>query len=301
MSEFKKCAIISHAAQMLVNRRNCMKKTKRIIFLCIGLIVLSFAVPIIINELYKLNSGYETIWGAADTLSFYGALIGAIGTIVLGIVSWQQNARLVKLEENSFIAQNACSILIEKIEFSGFKQLAVDFTQHEEQILQSESDISFPNCASLEIKYYLNVLDGIPALINVSSLMIHIKDYENNTVLINFSNSDASFSRVAISEKYACFKTTLIMNRDQKNQVISLLEDFNSELMIETQLSVMTDKYVVTKLKCRSKMDCNGLSELEEETNNLFCSEPDKTLCFWFGNEIVNKEEVEIKTRLNEL
>lgn len=32
--------------------------------------------PIIINECYKGDSGYITIWSAADTLSYYGTVWG---------------------------------------------------------------------------------------------------------------------------------------------------------------------------------------------------------------------------------
>ena len=38
-------------------------------------------VPIIINECYKTNILYVTKWDAADVLLFYGAIVGAIGTI----------------------------------------------------------------------------------------------------------------------------------------------------------------------------------------------------------------------------
>lgn len=34
--------------------------------------------PIIINECYKGDSGYITIWSAADTLSYYGTVLGAL-------------------------------------------------------------------------------------------------------------------------------------------------------------------------------------------------------------------------------
>lgn len=48
-------------------------------------LLLTIGVPFLINELYKNNSGYMTIWGAADVLSYYGlivaALIGVAGVI----------------------------------------------------------------------------------------------------------------------------------------------------------------------------------------------------------------------------
>lgn len=39
-------------------------------------------VPLAINESYKSNCGYETMWGAEDMLQFYGAILGAISTVI---------------------------------------------------------------------------------------------------------------------------------------------------------------------------------------------------------------------------
>lgn len=52
--------------------------------LALALIV---GVPIIINECYKTNSGYMTIWGAADALAYYGAIIASVGAAVGVFVS----------------------------------------------------------------------------------------------------------------------------------------------------------------------------------------------------------------------
>lgn len=54
-------------------------------------IFMMFGVPVIINELYKLNKGYITIWGASDVLSFYGAVLSFIGTVALGTLALWQN------------------------------------------------------------------------------------------------------------------------------------------------------------------------------------------------------------------
>ena len=35
--------------------------------------------PILINELYKTEKGYRTLWGASEVLSYYGMIIAAIG------------------------------------------------------------------------------------------------------------------------------------------------------------------------------------------------------------------------------
>ena len=54
----------------------------------IGLIVLFafliIGIPVIINECYKANSGYLTVWSGADVLGYYGSILGsAIAAITL--------------------------------------------------------------------------------------------------------------------------------------------------------------------------------------------------------------------------
>lgn len=58
-----------------------MKKHKyRWLFAIILVVILAIGIPIGINEAYKENSGYITVWNASDVLSYYGSLLGAIAT-----------------------------------------------------------------------------------------------------------------------------------------------------------------------------------------------------------------------------
>ncbi|EGW39075.1 hypothetical protein [Desulfosporosinus sp. OT] len=66
-------------------------------------------IPLIINETYKVNRGYVTIWDASDVLIFYGSLLTFFGTVALGISSIVQsnraneiNSRLSQLEQERF-------------------------------------------------------------------------------------------------------------------------------------------------------------------------------------------------------
>ena len=52
-----------------------MKKDKKFILLCVGFILITVLTPIIINELYKLNRGYLTLWGASEMLSYIATII----------------------------------------------------------------------------------------------------------------------------------------------------------------------------------------------------------------------------------
>ena len=67
-----------------------MRKTwVKWILVAVVVLVLIVGVPIIINEHYKANSGYMTMWGAAEVLSYYGTILGVLmagATIVATIL-----------------------------------------------------------------------------------------------------------------------------------------------------------------------------------------------------------------------
>lgn len=47
------------------------------------LLFLVVGVPVIINELYKLDCGYLTVWSGADVLGYYGTLLGSVAAIFI--------------------------------------------------------------------------------------------------------------------------------------------------------------------------------------------------------------------------
>ena len=59
----------------------------------------TLGIAIAINEAYKTDSGYITLWQPADALAFYGAYLSFVGTVVLGIVAIYQNKKAQDLNE----------------------------------------------------------------------------------------------------------------------------------------------------------------------------------------------------------
>ena len=56
------------------------------LFVGIVSVFLIFIIPIIINELYKNNSGYITLWDASDVLSYYSVILtGILSVSILAI------------------------------------------------------------------------------------------------------------------------------------------------------------------------------------------------------------------------
>ncbi len=62
-------------------------KNKHIICVVLAAILFVFLIPIAINELYKLDIGYQTVWGASEVLAYYAELLGSIIAIVVLIIT----------------------------------------------------------------------------------------------------------------------------------------------------------------------------------------------------------------------
>lgn len=84
-------------------------------------ITITLGIAIVINESYKVEKGYITLWEPADTLGFYGSYLSFLGTVVLGIVTVYQNKKaqelnekLEKLQQAQFISMVSTSnVMIE--------------------------------------------------------------------------------------------------------------------------------------------------------------------------------------------
>jgi len=58
-------------------------KVIKIILGIIAAIFLVVGIPVIINECYKANCGYITVWNGADVLGYYGAILGSIIAVAM--------------------------------------------------------------------------------------------------------------------------------------------------------------------------------------------------------------------------
>lgn len=120
-----------------------MKKRVLIFVLILVVVFTIITIPIIINELYLINSGYTTVWEGADVLAFYGTLLGAIGTVVLGLVAWKQNERLLKLEEIKYTLEIQPFIMLTAWETPNYRF----YTPSEKTVQIAISNPNDANCA----------------------------------------------------------------------------------------------------------------------------------------------------------
>lgn len=177
-----------------------MKKKVLIFVLVLGVVFAVIAIPIIINELYLINAGYITVWEGADVLAFYGALLGAIGTVVLGLVAWRQNERLLRLEETKYNLEMRPFIILTDWKVSSFSV---------QDILANPSEAKLAPC-------YLAVGD------------IYKADLQ---IFITFTNTTDSF----LTAEY--HRSEYISNQESTSWSRAAIGSLNSKLRIQPNAS----------------------------------------------------------------
>ena len=73
-------------------------KVIKAIFIVIVIIILIIGVPIIINECYKLNCGYITVWDGADVLGYYGTILGSVISVATLVITIRFTKKQIQRE-----------------------------------------------------------------------------------------------------------------------------------------------------------------------------------------------------------
>lgn len=273
------------------------KSTKLIIVFALLVVFISFVIPIVINELYKRNDGYLTVWGGADVLSFYGAVISAIGAGILGVVAWNQNERLVNLEEDRSLVKNACPILIDEVFIEKYNTLTKTkkFNFDDEQVVCTEKADCSELCYSPVIVFKTKYLENKPLYVHIKKMKLLTNQGKIKKLIFDASSDSAEYTRVAISEKYSIFSLTVIMTEEEKNDFSKTISNSKSEIIIDAELSVLSAGLVASNVYCRTSLMCYGYDKDEKIYNHLKSRDNFPPVYFWHGNESVKKENIIIK------
>lgn len=270
-------------------------------------ILIAVVVPVAINESYKANKGYVTVWGGSDVLGYFGEIVGAIGTIVLGIVAWlqniqmhKQNERLVKIEESNFLAQNAGSAVVNAIMVKGINQLATSLDNHAEQIVFSDAYkglSSIFDSGSISFVCRLEPLDKAQhiALVRVKRALVVIKGMDKTREkVLDMINESPEYSRVSISKDYDEFSITLMLSSKEKNEFVSIAKE-GTILIVDLYLTLLTDKYVATELQCSANLESTTWDK-EQGISNVFSTKGDSLpRCFWKGAYVADRSNIKVK------
>lgn len=299
-----------------------MKKGKIvIIFLILGLVLLLiFGIPVIINELYKAEDvKYVTVWGGSETLAYYGTVISAVGTIILGFIAWKQNERILMIEERSFLAANAGSFVLKCLVFKGINSTICNLEQHYEQILitddarvnnrvyievqekkdSKENGINYKSLSfECSVEHMNSFHHGALVLIKSFELMGSIEN-EKFYPLISASGIDKGFSSVAMSKEADMFNFSVITTEQEKYEIIKFINDYRCKLWVEIDLMLLTEKLVATELKCRAILSNPDFNSEEGMYTNFKTDDQNLPVSFWKGTSLMKKEDISIKTMDN--
>jgi hypothetical protein len=286
-----------------INRIKKKRKEPKLVVLIIFLSVLVIVgTPIIINELYKIDKGYYTVWNANDVLAYTGTIISAIGTIVLGVVAWKQNTRLLKVEETTFLAANSSAALLIEVKLGGIKTIVGHLGFHEEQVVFSEEmlhmDSQPGDYSSIEVSCKIEPLDVSQhiALVNVNHVLLAADDKNNNQqVVLDLCNTNSDFTRVAISRKYDRFNITIVLSKSEKHSLVNAVNTMYSKIFMDLEMTLVTNKSVKTKLLCRATLRDPEYDDNEGVYCNFKTTEDDPPMCFWKGTSIIDSNKVRIK------
>ena len=255
---------------------------------------------IIINILFKFNlsSFFTAEWDAGDALAYVGAILGSVSTFILGYVAYkqnekmqEQNEKLQKLEENNYIANFSGMLLIDTIEIDSINNIPCNYDLHDEQIL-SEEDIEELNSPGFEFTITASKLgDALPAMIHISSCTIFAGPKENIVALSSINIGD-HYTRIAIGKTDIRFKMTVLIKSKNKELFDKALKN-HGEIMSDFEFEIVTDKYVMTKCKCRA--DCDY--KLYSDKISWRCGHP---MVFFYGHEMLDKNSIKISGEVNE-
>lgn len=167
------------------------RRIKIILFVVLALFMI-FGVPVIINECYKANCGYITVWDGADVLGYYGTILGAaiaVLTLVATILFTKK-----QLQRESYL----------RIEKDKWAKLEKNFLEILDEInplsvLKSVMDNGFTDLSraiNISQKYQINCKTACDQL----NAHLNIVDYPKFKKLID-SIAAASEEFVKLSQK----------------------------------------------------------------------------------------------------
>lgn len=259
------------------------KKIVKISMLVLVILFFVFGIPIIINECYKVDCGYPTKWDASAMLGYYGAILGAIITIITLVTTIaftkkqiqresflkKESEKWYKLKTNFLeILKNINPILILKdVMENGFinPTKAIHSLQSYQIICQTSTDLLNAHLSMDDFPKVEHLIDSIAEIaeefVNISSE--EIKLYSDFRLL---QSKDSSYQMLHIEEAHpgTFSKENLAANQE----IIEKLKTISGE-EINSKVKYYNSEFIkVYKSKYRKLLQNIGATfeELEFKT-----------------------------------
>ena len=186
-----------------------------------------FFIPIGINELYKAGAGYVTVWGAADVLSYYGTILGAITTVGALIVTISFTRK--QIERENFIKNE--SEKWSKIEAIFIRALD-DINPMRPLMTTMHNGLLNPSDATNELQRY-----QISSKVATDQLnaYLNIIDYPKVESLVNGINSAIEqFDKIAQEQVEAYSKLSNLLSIDTAKKTLDMEASFPGSFPVDT-------------------------------------------------------------------
>lgn len=242
----------------------------------------------------------DAAWEAGDLISF-------AGTMALGFVAWQQNTRLLKVEEDTYVNSNSCMAHISKFKFlidddgMDIEPLQLQ-TLIDEHILDSKEQDFDSKTSCIKLQILLDIDESPVILARVLSLRLKLyRCYTTgkieNEYVIDVKNIVGSFSRVGISKSGVILvvTATTLENtiQDFQNGLILNSRDAKGYLDADIEIELISQKNVRTKLKCTAR-EMQTTAKDYNYNYGLGCIEP---VSIWYGHERIDLKLLTLKNR----
>lgn len=230
------------------------------------------------------------------------SIVSILVALIVGFFEWEQNKRMLLIEENNYLASNVGSALVSEISVKGIGSLACNFNLHDEQLVSTDkakSVIDNLGYGSIKLLCKLQPMDMTRhiALVKLHSVsLIGSKVGELQVSYIKAYSVDSGYSKVAISKDFDRFEFTFIMTKDEKTDLIESINTMHSKLLIEIEMDLLTDKYVESTIKCRATMCNPDYDEKEKIYSHFKTTDEEPPMCFWNGASVKHKKDIIVKT-----
>lgn len=268
-------------------------KKKQLIWIGIVTILIAIFLAFGLNLLFKVHTDgiISAEWEAGDALNYAASIFGAVGTIILGYVAYKQNDRLQEMENNNYIANYSCMLLMDNIYIKQKADIPVNWDIHSEQIIK-DSDWN-DNIPYIGYKFTFGakiIGNGIPTLIHIRDCNIFCSDDSNKRMssYLFGKNYSKLYSRIAIHPNEEIkFGMTYVIDLKKSGKFEEAIKQSSYNVIVEIVFDIITDKGVVTRCKCIS--NCNG----KNCANQITWEDKDPRV-FFYEHDIVNINEIKI-------
>lgn len=269
-----------------------MKRSKIWLSIVIAAIICFGLIPLIVNWFFKqatLMPILKPEWEAGEALGYVSGILSFIGTMFLGRVSWKQNQDLQKKQDETFAAENSCTVLLDKVAFKIGNQNACNLNIHPETIVCSSEQLQKGyGWESFECEITLQYVKNLPVLVRVLSASIFVENQ-----VAEFVKYDECFTKVAAFKDYCKFNLTLLVSAEEKQKIGNLINQGIYPIALEIKFETVSDRYVSTTLKCRSTLEyCGGV-----KYGIKYSSSEDTSMSFGYGSRVLEQSEIKYRVQ----